>query len=52
MSDILNSLTILQDASVGLVVLGMLVIDPIDRGSTVLGILACVSGLVGVALLN
>jgi hypothetical protein len=52
MSDVLNHLTILQDASIGLVVLGMVVIDPIDRGSAVLGLLACVSGLVGVALLN
>jgi hypothetical protein len=52
MSDLLNHLTILQNASVGLVVLGMLIINPIDRRSTAFGLLACVSGLVGVALLN
>lgn len=52
MSEILSHLTILQDASVALVVLGMLVIDPINRGSTVLGLVACASGLAGVALLN
>jgi hypothetical protein len=52
MSDLLNHLTIFQGASVGLIVLGMLIIDPINRRSAVFGLLACVSGLVGVALLN
>jgi hypothetical protein len=52
MSDILKHLTIFQYASISLVVLGMLVIDPTNRRSTVLGLVACASGLLGVAMLH